>query len=208
MVNVDDGATSVTLLRLLCREEKDDEAWRLFYQRYQPMIGRWCWSFRLQPADVDDISQKVLERVFTRIRTYDPQRGERFRGWLKTVVENAVKDFLRTSGRRPGDRGSGDSDIQQLLEALAQPATIDQLTDELDTSLRRDVEDAVARVEQAVAPDTMACFRMVMLEGVPIADVAQRLAKSYTAVCMAVQRVKNKLRAEGAQLAGRRSAGG
>jgi RNA polymerase sigma factor (sigma-70 family) len=100
MGNSDDAATSLTLLGVLCQPEKDEQAWGVFYQRYQPMIGRWCARFRLQAADVEDVSQKVLQRVFTRIGTYNPQRGERFRGWLKTVVENAVRDLLRTAGRR------------------------------------------------------------------------------------------------------------
>jgi RNA polymerase sigma-70 factor (ECF subfamily) len=116
MGKADDSATSLTLLRVLCQPEKDEQAWRVFYERYQPMIRRWCARFRLQDADAQDVSQKVLQRVFTRISTYDPQRGERFRGWLKTVVENAVKDLLRWSGRRPGDRGAGDSNVLELLQ--------------------------------------------------------------------------------------------
>src|ERR1043166_1128257 len=116
---VDDCATSLTLLRVLCQEEKDEEAWQRFHERYQPLIARWCGRFRLQPADVDDVTQRVLQKVFSRISTYEPDRGQRFRGWLKTVVENAVKDFLRTASRRPGDRGTGDSSANDLLQALA-----------------------------------------------------------------------------------------
>src|SRR5690348_840043 len=141
MGNADDSATSLTLLRVLCRPEKDDQAWEVFFRRYQPKIGRWCARFRLQAADVEDVSQKVLQRVFTRISTYDPQRGERFRGWLKTVVENAVRDLLRTAGRRPGDRGSGDSNVLEALQAIAQPETVDLLVKELDTTLQRDLAD-------------------------------------------------------------------
>jgi RNA polymerase sigma factor (sigma-70 family) len=199
MGNADDSATSLTLLRVLCQPENDEQAWQVFYRRYQPMIGRWCARFRLQAADVEDVSQKVLQRVFTRIGTYDPQLGERFRGWLKTVVENAVRDLLRTAGRRPGDRGSGDSNVLEALQAIAQPETVDLLVKELDTTLQRDLADILARVESELAPDTMRCFRLVVLESQAIADVAAQLNKSYAAVCMAIQRVKKKLRAEGAR---------
>jgi RNA polymerase sigma-70 factor (ECF subfamily) len=194
-----DDATSLTLLRVLCQPEKDDEAWRVFCERYRPLIQRWCTRFRLQAADVDDVSQKVLQRVFSRISSYDPERGHRFRGWLKTIVENAVKDLLRSGARRPGDRGSGDNDT--LLQNIAEPGSIDALVNELDTSLQRDLADIVARVEKEMTPETMSCFRQVMLEGQAIADVAADLGKSYAAVCMAVQRVKKKLRAEGAKQA-------
>jgi RNA polymerase sigma factor (sigma-70 family) len=201
MRSTDDSATSLSLLRILCQPEKDEAAWRVFYERYEPMIHRWCARFRLQAADVEDVSQKVLQRVFTRIGTYDPGRGERFRGWLKTVVENAVRDFLRTAARRPADRGAG-GNAEELLENLAQPETVDFLVDELDSSLQRDLAAILAQVEQEVEPDTLRCFRQVVLDGQPIADVAAGLGKSYAAVCMAIHRVKIKLRAAGARLGG------
>jgi RNA polymerase sigma-70 factor (ECF subfamily) len=198
MGNSDDSATSLTLLRVLCQEEKDEDAWRVFYQRYQPRIARWCVRFGLQAADVEDVSQQVLQRVFTRIGTYDPQRGGRFRGWLKVVVENAIRDLLRTGARRPGDQGAGDSNVEELLQNIAQPETVDLLAGELDFSLQQDLVDILARVEKHMAPDTMSCFRRVVLEGQAIDDVAAQLNKSYAAVCMAVHRVKKQLRAEGA----------
>src|SRR6202042_2359597 len=101
-----DPATSITLLTALCGLEKDEAAWRVFFERYEPMIRRWCIRQQLQWADVEDVTQQVLQKVFTKINTYTPNRGA-FRGWLKTVVDNVVKDFLRGRDRRPGDQGSG-----------------------------------------------------------------------------------------------------
>src|SRR6202011_1715359 len=137
--------------------------------------------------------------VFTKINTYDPARGG-FRGWLKTVVDNAVKDFLRGRGRRPGDQGAGDSNVAELLQAIAQPESVDSLVQELDTSLRRDLDEILARVEKEVKPDTMRAFRMTVIQGQSIKDVAAQLGKSYAAVCMSVKRVKEMLRAASAQL--------
>jgi RNA polymerase sigma-70 factor (ECF subfamily) len=194
-----DSSTSATLLRLLCGPGRDEQAWRRFFDRYEPLIGRWCRRWGLQAADAEDLTQKVLARVFTRINTYDPDRGG-FRGWLKTVLENAIKDFLRGLRRRPADRGTGDSDVAELLQAVAQPGTLDGLVHDLDSSLLRDLEALLARVEQEVEPDTMRAFRLTVLDGRPIADVARELGKSYAAVCMAVNRVKKKVRAEGARL--------
>jgi RNA polymerase sigma factor (sigma-70 family) len=194
-----DCSTSVTLLRLLGGPVRDDQAWRRFFSRYEPLIGRWCRRWGLQPADVEDLTQKVLVRVFTRINSYDPDRGG-FRGWLKTVVENAVKDFLRGLHRRPADRGTGASDVADFLQAVAQPETVDGLVQDLDSSLLQDLDAMLARVEQDVEPGTMRAFRLAVLEGRPLAEVARELGKSYAAVCMAVNRVKKKLRAEGARL--------
>jgi RNA polymerase sigma-70 factor (ECF subfamily) len=201
-------ATSLTLLRLLCQPERDEDAWSDFCSRYQPLIRRWCRRFHLQDADADDVSQKVLLRLAERIHTYDPERGERFRGWLKTVVENAVKDLLRQGERRPGDRGTGDSDVLGLLQAIAEPGTIDTLVSELDTSLRRDLADIQARVKKNTKPDNWRCFELVVLEGWDLKDAAAHLGKTYMGVVMAVKRIKKRLRALGAELGRERQAAG
>ena len=193
MGTASDSATSLTLLKALCGPETDEAAWRVFYERYQPLINRWCARQQLQAADVEDVAQQVLTRVFTKINTYDSARGT-FRGWLKTVVDNAIKDLLRGRNRRPADRGSGDSKVAELLNAIAQPESIDALVQLLDASLHQDVEEILARVEKDVQPDTMRAFRLTVLEGKSIADVAAQLGKSYAAVCMALNRVKKKLR--------------
>jgi RNA polymerase sigma factor (sigma-70 family) len=200
MENAPESATSLTLLNLLCGTEKDETAWRRFYDRYRPMIGRWCARWRLQTADVEDVSQRVLERVFTKIGTYNRDRGA-FRAWLQTVVANAVKDFFRSRGRRPGEQGSGDSDVAEILNEIAQPDSVGGPVEELDSSLQRDMDEVLARVEKVVEPDTMRAFRWTVLEGMPLADAAAKLGKSYAAVCMAVNRVKNKLHTQWADLA-------
>jgi RNA polymerase sigma-70 factor (ECF subfamily) len=197
-----DATTSLTLLRLLGGPDRDEKAWGRFCDRYEPLIGRWCRRWPLQPADVEDMTQDVLIRVFNKINTFKPGLGG-FRGWLKTVVENAVKDFLRTRRRHPGDQGSGDSDFAELLPPAAGSETVDALVQELDSSLRRDMEGILARVEQQIEPETMRAFRMTFLEGRPIADAAAELGKSYAAVCMAINRVKKKLRAAGTRLSER-----
>src|SRR5262249_52716362 len=135
MGTADDSATSLTLLNVLRGAGTNEPAWQEFCARYQPLIRRWCGRWRLQAADVDDVSQKVLQAVFTRIDSYDPARA-RFRGWLKTVVDNAVKDFLRGRGRRPGDQGSGDSNVAAFLQAIAEPENVESLVQELDSTLR------------------------------------------------------------------------
>jgi RNA polymerase sigma-70 factor (ECF subfamily) len=202
MGDVANSLTTVSIQGHVCAPGRDEQAWRDFCQRYQPLIAQWCRPWRLQAADVEDVTQRVLERVFTRVHTYDPRRG-RFRGWLRTVVDNAVKDFLRARGRRP-DQAAGDSDVAGLLDAIAQPASIDGLVEDLDSSLRGDADAVWARVERAFEPKTLLAFRRVLLEDRPIAEVAAELGKSYAAVCMAVRRVKDKLLAEGAWLAAQR----
>src|SRR5262249_58986846 len=99
--------TSPTLLRDLGDPIHREAAWRTFLQRYQPLIYGWSRRTGLNHDDAEDISAAVRAKLVTALRdfVYDP--AHRFRGWLKTLVENEVRGLYRQPARRPADRGSG-----------------------------------------------------------------------------------------------------
>src|SRR5262249_15809742 len=70
--------------------------WRTFVARYGPKISGWCRQWRLQQADVENVTQDVLCKLVRVLPNfvYDPGKGT-FRGWLKTVTDNAVKESLK-----------------------------------------------------------------------------------------------------------------
>src|SRR5262245_24520544 len=95
----DDMATSATLLRRL-RDPTDREAWGRFARNYGQRIYAWCRRWNLQEADAEDVTQGLLVKIPSRMRTftYDPKAGS-FRAWLKTVVKHALTDFVRAQDR-------------------------------------------------------------------------------------------------------------
>jgi len=196
----DDFLTSMTLLRQL-RSLRNEEAWRTFLARYRPLIAHWCRYRGLGPDDADEVTARVLARLVQAMTHfgYDPRTG-RFRSWLKTVVENQVKDFWRGRRRRPGDRGSGRANVQQKLEEIPDPASIEELAGELDEQLRRDAQQAAEiaeRVQKRLGqPHTWEAFRLVALEGCRAREVAERLGLSLSAVYQAAYRVGKMLTAE------------
>jgi RNA polymerase sigma-70 factor, ECF subfamily len=203
MDDADNAKTSLSLLKRL-RGPENERAWQDFCERYMPLMLGWCSRRGLQSADAEDVSQRVLEALFKRIDSYDPSKAP-FRGWLKAVVENAIKDFLRARDRHPGAQGSGDSNIAAFLLAYAERRTLDGLVEELDSTLRRDLdrvrrdlEEILSRVTASFSPASVEAFRLVELEGQEIADVAKQLGKSYAATCQAIYRVKTKVGEEGA----------
>lgn len=125
--NLRSGAhTSVTLLMRL-KDLEDHEAWAVFVERYTPVIFAWCRRFHLQDSDASDITQDVLVKLMRSMQTfqYQPDRG-RFRGWLKTVTANAIRDSKRSWEVRIKG-GGGDESFQQFLSALQAPDAIDCL---------------------------------------------------------------------------------
>src|SRR5579872_6702355 len=111
------------LLRL--RDPRDHEAWAQFVKVYAPFIYRYVRKRGLQDADAADLTQLCLRQVAAHVESleYDPRRGT-FRGWLFTIVHHKLRDFQA----RPHHlyRGSGDSQIQRLLESQSAPEADDE----------------------------------------------------------------------------------
>src|SRR5215470_6672121 len=107
------------LLRL--GDPRDGEAWRQFVDLYAPLVYGFARRQGLQDADAADLTQEVLHTVARSIvrLDYDPRRGS-FRGWLFTVVRTRLSNFHDRWRTHP-DRGSGDTDVQHLLDDVASP---------------------------------------------------------------------------------------
>jgi RNA polymerase sigma-70 factor (ECF subfamily) len=203
-VDANNPSTFLTLLRDLGTPENQADAWRVFLQRYSPLLESWCRRLGLRHSDVDEVTARVLAKLAQVMPTfqYDPSR--RFRGYLRTVVYHAVYDFQKES-ERPGARGSGDSDVRASLEELAAPASLDSVAGELDAVLVRDLDharQAAERVRAGVDDKTWQAFWLTAVEGLPAADVAARLGIKVANVYVYKNRVAKKLREEGARAQG------
>lgn len=197
----DDTPTSGTLLMRL-RELDDREAWNEFVERYTPRIYGWCRRYRLQQSDAADVTQEVLSKLVKVIRSfeYDPRRGS-FRGWLKTVTNNAVRDFLSELSA-PG-RGSGDTRIGAALGAIQDPTAIGELTAALEEEAERTLlREAEERVRLRVQPQTWEAYRLAAVDSLPAVDVAMRLSMPVAEVYVAKSRVVKCLREEVERLGG------
>src|SRR5450432_4249284 len=97
------------------RDPRDGVAWSEFVDIYGPLVYDYGRRRGLQDADAADLTQDVLRAMATAAGrfAYDPTRGA-FRSWLFTVTRRKLLDSARR--RRPGDRGTGDTDVQRRLE--------------------------------------------------------------------------------------------
>ena len=196
-----DLRTSGTLL-LRLRQLDDREAWGEFVEQYTPRIFAWCRRYRLQDSDAADVTQEVLGKLVRAIRSfdYDATRGS-FRGWLKTVTNNAVRDFLEDLAR-PG-RGSGDTQVGGMLAALQAPDAIQDLTASLEEEAERELlREAESRVQLRVQPNKWEAYRLTALKNVAASDAATELGIPVSEVYVAKSRVLKLLREEVARLGG------
>src|SRR4051794_35513044 len=94
--------TRETLIRRF-RDGNDPRAWDEFYRLYEPLVRAYVRRFGLRDHDVDDLVQDLFVKLRDQLARFelDPGKG-RFRAWLRTVVDNTVRDWLDRAGR-PGN---------------------------------------------------------------------------------------------------------
>ncbi len=197
----DDTFTSVTLL-LRLRDLSDKQAWEDFVERYVPKIYGWCRRNRLQEADAADVTQEVLGKLVSAMRKFDynPDRGS-FRGWLKTVTNNAVRDFA--SSYKKHGRGSGDSQVNAALASIADPGALAELADEIEAEAEREIlREAESRVKVRVKQQTWEAYELTAVQNVAAPDVAAKLDMPIGQVYVAKSRIIRLLRQEVRKLEG------
>jgi len=181
-------------LSLLLRvgNSEDQIAWGEFVELYYPVIYRTARYKGLQDADAEDVSQQVLVSVAKALqqRPHDPDRAK-FRTWLATVTRNATLNLLR--GRRP-DRGLGDSEIQNQLNAIQDRSDDEEI---IDREYQKELFRAAAkRIESEFEKETWEAFWRTTIEGQPIDQVASQLGKQVGSIYAARSRVIRRLREE------------
>ena len=183
--------TSLTVLERLQRDPDDPEAWRLFLEKYQPRIRRWCLTWGLQESDADDVTQDVLVKLFAALRKfqYDPSRS--FRAWLKTVAQHAWIDFVAARRRQPGQPPSGADLLIESAEAHS------DLEKQLEDGFNHELFDmAMNCVKNRVNPATWKAFHLTAVEGLSGAAAAARLQIPVGSVFVAKHRVQKMLQEE------------
>ncbi len=181
--------TSLTLLSRLRCEEWDEASWQEFVGRYGQKIYGWCVHRGLQSADAEEVTQNVLIKMATHLQVfkYDPARS--FRAWLRTVTENAVKDYVKTlNGRTVGNGGS--AILQKLAQVEATADLSERLKDVFDLEL---AEEAMARVSCRVTSDRWMAWHLTAREGRSGAEVSAELNMKIVSVYTARNQIQKMI---------------
>jgi RNA polymerase sigma-70 factor (ECF subfamily) len=169
----------------------DGAAFRALFSRYAPVLLRVLRRYTGSDADASDLVQHTFLQVH-RAR-HDFREGARFRPWVFTIALNLAREHHRRRSRRqesPLDAG----DVPEPVADLA-PAPSDG-------------EYARRRVQQALAslPDAQReVIVLHWLEERPMAEIAEVVGASVTAVKVRAHRGYERLRG---LLADLRGAGG
>ena len=187
------NGTSRSLLGRVQANEPD--AWERLVSLYAPLVLHWCRGGGLQDQDVADVFQEVFKAVIVYVGSFRKEReGDTFRGWLRRITQNKLRDYFRGLGRET--RGVGGSSIQIRLAQMPEPLPPE---DDLPADDKGELSlfaRALDMIRGEFEERTWLSFWRTVVEGRAAKDVAADLAMSPGAVRVAKSRVLHRLREE------------
>src|SRR5581483_5856393 len=89
-------------------------AWERLVELYAPLVYHWCKRGGLSAEDGADVFQDVFRAVAEHLADFRRDRpGDTFRGWLRTITRNKIRDHYRRVAGQP--RAAGGTDAQLRL---------------------------------------------------------------------------------------------
>jgi DNA-directed RNA polymerase specialized sigma24 family protein len=198
-VGYDAGSTNEELLKLLRRMD-GDFAWERFLATYQPMIRLCCQSSNLNHQEIDEVESMVLSKLLTFFRRTEIRIKFSFRGFLSTLVQNEVCEFLRQKKRNTMisiDHIAIDSQISSISPQLA--SEFEELENQICQRVLL-IQKSVEMVKSKIDEQTWQIFWDYAILDQRPEDVAKRYNVSVSAVFKYRQRISNKLKIAGDKL--------
>jgi RNA polymerase sigma-70 factor (ECF subfamily) len=179
---------------------QDPEARNRIVSLYLPLVYIWCRKAGLSAPEAEDVGQEVLLAVNNSLATFRRDRpGDSFRGWLRTLTANKIRDHWRSNPRQRGAEGGSDAltRLQQLpadesSDAADPVGTEEGPGDEMKALLRRALEQIRPTFKEA----TWQAFWRVVVDRQRPDLVAGQLGLSVNAVRLAKGRVLRRFREE------------
>jgi RNA polymerase sigma-70 factor, ECF subfamily len=169
------------------REAADEEAWRRLVHLYTPLLFSWARRAGQDEHAAADLVQEVFMILLRTLPTFKSDGRGKFRGWLRTIMLNKLRDRKRREAReeKAAARLAPASEAPDMAELFWEGEYQRELT-------RR----ALQLMQEEFASSTWkACWETVVV-GRPSPEVAAELGITENAVYIAKCRVLRRLRHE------------
>jgi RNA polymerase sigma-70 factor (ECF subfamily) len=178
--------TSASLLERL-RGSNPQTDWVRFVHLYTPLLCHWAQKLGAAGPDVDDLTQEVFAVLLQKLPAFHYDPGQRFRGWLWTIIRNKYRERLR---RKSGAQGAA-------VPMLEDPAQSDPLDEVIELEYRQHImQGALQLIQNEFETPTWQAFWECTVNERPAAEVAADLGLSVASVYAAKSRVLRRLREE------------
>lgn len=187
-----DSITSVSLLMRIRADDRDPRAWQEFVDRYGSRIFAWARNRQLSAEDAQEVTQEVLVKLCKRLGTFNYDPSMTFRGWLRRVTENAIKDFVKDN--RPAIKRMPHGGAMELLHAVESREDLRAALEEaFDLEL---FERAVDRVRHRVTSERFRIWSQIARNGRSAPEVAAELNLKIATVYSARHYVQSLIQEE------------
>ena len=141
---------------------------------------------------VEDVLQEAYVLVFERISTFQPRGIRAFGSWLATIADHCLTDAIRAELAAKRGGGFNRMDVSPRTATGSVVEWLDRLAVHLRTPSQSAQErEALLRVQSAMADlneDYREALRLRYLEGLSVADAADRMGRTEGAVCLLCHR--------------------
>lgn len=189
----DSTSTSRSLLQRM--HDRDPAAWDRLVTLYAPLVWHWCRKTGLPVQDASDLLQDVFQAVAARFEHFHHDKpGDTFRGWLRTITRNKVRDHFRKRRHEP-DAAGGTQANAWWADFPDGPELLDSDPDEQSENVLL-YHRAMELIQDSFEEKTWRAFWLVVVDGKTPQDAAAELGTTPAAVRVAKCRVLQRLRKE------------
>ena len=159
----------------------DTSAFDRLVKIYRTTIYALVISYIKDPADAEDLTQRIFIRAYERLATL--RELDRFRPWLLQIAHNTCKDWLR---RRSGatTRFEATHDID-CAKAVPSPE---------DIALKAEIEAVVRQAISALRETDRRLMEARYIEGADYDQLQVESGLSYAAIANRLKRAKREVR--------------
>lgn len=162
-----DGGGSWTLVKAC--QAGDQDAFKELYARYHEVVFRYV-LFRLGDRTLaEDLTQETFLRALRRIGSVSYQ-GRDIGAWFVTIARNLIFDHVKSSRYRL------ESTTADMVEHS--PSTHGPEQQVIENATNSELLKAIEKLN----PDQQDCIRMRFLQGLSVAETAQRMNRAEGAV--------------------------
>jgi len=183
--------TSQSLLQMALSPRRD-EAWLKIQDIYQPLISGWLKRHGISGPDADDLAQETIIILLKKLSKFEHNgRVGAFRKWLRVIVLNCVRDYLRAAKRKHLTTENSEAFLKlQNLEDDSSDMTIAWDAEHDKMVLQKLLE----KVRPQFQPVTWLAFEKTTFENLSPKEVASQLDLPISSVYKAKSRVLSRLR--------------
>lgn len=193
-----DRTPTATSTSLLMRAKADDQsAWEILVELYSPLIYKWCLQSGYQSSDAADIGQEVFQAVARGLHSFHHDKaGDTFRGWLRTITRNKIRDHARAKINQPVSIGGSDA-YQHILQV-----PLEEHAKEVSEEKKILYDKAISLLRGEFSDLHWKAFEMTAINEHQPIDVAEKLGMTTNNVRLIKSRVLRRLREQFADVIG------